>query len=167
MVCADEVETGVKADGAWTEQSGTVCAVLTADCLPVLLCDTKGTRVAAVHAGWRGLSDGVLDAALSQFIQDGYKPENLIAWLGPAIGAANYEVDQQVRKAFGASRAYDENAFRPARPGHWFLDICAAARAVLMSHGVQNISGGDLCTFSDERFYSYRHSKGCGRQATL
>ena len=144
-----------KGDAAFTRQAGTVCAVYTADCLPVLFADDAGTAVAVAHAGWRGLAAGVLEATADAMDV----PRNrLLAWLGPAIGPRVYEVGDEVRTAF---RGY-ESAFQPTRPGHWLLDLYAVAREKL--HGLKSISGGGFCTYSDrERFFSYRRERGTNR----
>ena len=144
---------------------GRVCAVLTADCLPLLLCDRAGTRVAAVHAGWRGLAAGVIEAAVERLGRPG--PE-LLAWLGPAIGPDAFEVGPEVRAAFVRSDPAAADAFVPARPGHWLADIYLLARLRLAALGVGLVSGGDYCTVSDpERFYSFRRDGVTGRMASL
>jgi YfiH family protein len=167
VVRADDVAGRIKADGAWTETPGVVCAVLTADCLPVLFCTQDGTRVAAAHAGWRGLCAGVLELTTDNFLQAGFAPDNILVWLGPAIGPVAYEVDAAVRDAFLVRGAALENCFAATRPGHWNFDLCAAARLILAGRGISHVSGGDMCTFNDQRFYSHRRDPGCGRQATL
>jgi len=156
---------GCEADGSYTDQAGTVCAVLTADCLPVLLCDRDGRELAAVHAGWRGLAGGVLEAALARFSAP---PEQLLAWLGPAIGPAAFEVGAEVRAAFLDEDPGAEAAFRPVRPGHWLADLYSLARRRLARCGVTAVYGGGLCTWQDAgRFYSYRREPVTGRMATL
>jgi YfiH family protein len=144
-----------KGDAAFTRKGRTVCAVYTADCLPVLFADDAGTAVAVAHAGWRGLAAGVLEATVEAM----EVPRNrLLAWLGPAIGPRVYEVGDEVRAVF---RGY-ESAFQPTRPGHWLLDLYAVAREKL--RGLKAISGGGLCTYSDrERFFSYRRDRGTNR----
>lgn len=156
------------ADAAITRVPGVVCAVLTADCLPVLFCNRAGTHVAAAHAGWRGLSGGVLEATVAALADAGAPADSLLAWLGPAIGPASYEVGADVRDAFLKSDPSAEAVFTANRPGHWLLDLYAAARARLRRAGVTAVTGGDLCTLSDrERFYSYRRDGVTGRQASL
>jgi hypothetical protein len=141
-----------KGDAAFTRKAGTVCAVYTADCLPVLFTDDAGTTVAVAHAGWRGLAAGVLEATVEAM---DVAPDRLIAWLGPAIGPRVYEVGEEVRAAL---RGY-ENAFQPTRPQHWLLDLYAVARQKL--GGLRSVSGGGLCTYSEaERFFSYRRDRG-------
>ena len=152
------------ADGAATARPGTVCAVLTADCLPVLLCDDAGGWAAAVHVGWRGLAADILAAAVAAYPGG---PERLLAWRGPAIGAEHYEVGADVRAALG-----DELAAAAWRPlgggGRGRLDLAAGAAWRLARLGVARCYGGGLCTFRDaERFYSRRRDGATGRQAAL
>ena len=167
VVHADSVTVPVEADAAWSASTAVVCAVLTADCLPVLFCTRDGQQVAAAHAGWRGLCAGVLEQTVNAFLRAGFAAADILVWLGPAIGAAAYEVDSAVRDAFIARDPELTECFSNTRPEHWSLDLYAAARALLAAQGVREISGGDLCTFSDARFYSYRRAAQCGRQATL
>lgn len=167
IVNADQVSVGATADASWSNQANTVCAILTADCLPVLFCDRAGSVVAAAHAGWRGLVAGVLENSLSIFFESGVAAEDIMVWLGPAIGPTAYEVDAPVREAFlGRSEGF-ATSFISTRPGHWNFDIYSAARIVLDAHGVNAVYGGDLCTLGDQRFYSYRRQNRCGRQAAL
>ncbi|HEX5314999.1 MAG TPA: peptidoglycan editing factor PgeF [Gammaproteobacteria bacterium] len=153
------------ADGAVSAEPGVVLAVLTADCLPVLLAARDASEVAIVHAGWRGLAAGVIESAVGAL---GAEPEDLCAWLGPAIGAAHYEVGEEVRAAFRGSAGAGE-AFAPSpRRGHWRCDLAALARARLRHAGVPVVLGGGFCTFADrERFYSYRRDGETGRMASL
>lgn len=158
--------TGCRADASLAMEPGQVCAVLTADCLPLLLCNRRGNRVAAVHAGWRGLAAGVVEAALDK-IQD--SPENLLCWLGPAIGPGKFEVGPEVREAFLTE---DNNAgagFRNAGDGeHWYADLYQLARRRLARRGVTAVYGGDRCTFSEPGcFFSFRRDGITGRMATL
>jgi polyphenol oxidase len=153
-----------EADAAVTRASDTVLAILTADCLPVLFCTEDGDGIALAHAGWRGLAAGVLEASVAELEGD---PSRVIAWLGPSIGAASYEVGEDVRQAF---LDHDQNtaaAFAQTRPGHWLCDLPALARMRLAAAGVTRISGGTFDTFSDARFYSYRRDPQCGRFASL
>ncbi len=154
-----------EADAAVARRPGTVCAVLVADCLPVLFAREDGGAVAAAHAGWRGLAAGVLEATLEAL---GARPESLLAWLGPAIGPRVYEVGDEVRDAFLARDAAAAAAFAPARPGHWLLDLYAAARGRLAARGLTRVYGGGLCVHTEhERFYSYRRERTTGRMAAL
>ena len=165
VVGADDWAPGAVADASWSGRPGPACAVLTADCLPVLFCARDGSRVAAAHAGWRGLAAGVLEATVAALDAD---PGALLAWLGPAIGPAAYEVDATVREAFVAGDAATATAFVATRPGHWLADLYALARRRLALAGVDAVYGGGLCTASDPaRFYSYRRDGVTGRMASL
>jgi YfiH family protein len=151
----------LEADAAFARTPGSVCAVQAADCMPVLFADEAGRTVAAAHAGWRGLAAGVLEATVDAM---DVAPQKVIAWLGPAIGPRVYEVGDEVRAAFRGH----ENAFKPARPGHWLLDLYAVARQKLESKGLRAISGGGFCTYSDrERFFSYRRERTSARMAAF
>jgi YfiH family protein len=153
------------ADGAVTGRADVVCAVLTADCLPVVLCDRAGLRVGVAHAGWRGLVQGVLPAAVAAL---GGQPADLVAWLGPAIGPAAYEVGAEVRDAFLALEPGADTWFAPNARGRWQADLYGLARAALAAAGVRSVHGGGLCTFTDaQRFFSHRREAPCGRMATL
>lgn len=158
-------EAGHVADGGFTEMAGTVCAVLTADCLPVFLCDRSGSRVAVVHAGWRGLVNGVLEAGVLALRTPG---EELLAWLGPAIGPESYEVGDDVRAEFMTASAEAESAFRLHAPGKWLADLYALARQRLNAIGVESVYGGSRCTFREpDLFFSYRRDGITGRMASL
>jgi len=160
-VTADEPE----ADAAITREPGVVLAILTADCLPVLLCADDGSEVAAAHAGWRGLSGGVIEACVYKMRTP---PERVLAWLGPAIGSMSYEVGDEVREAFLGQDVGAGAAFQPARPGHWLCDLYTLARLRLRAVGVTRIGGGGFDAFSDPRFYSYRRDGArSGRFASL
>jgi hypothetical protein len=154
-----------EADAAVAFDAGRVCAVLTADCLPVFLCDHAGGRVAVAHAGWRGLAGGVLEAAVAAL---GCAPGELLAWLGPAIGPGAYEVGGDVVAAFAARSGPDLSAaFRP-HGDRWLFDLYAAARIKLAHAGVRSVCGGGFCTHSDpQRFYSFRRDGVTGRMASL
>ncbi|MGH8354809.1 MAG: polyphenol oxidase family protein, partial [Pseudomonas sp.] len=132
---------------------------------PVLFCDRAGTRVAAAHAGWRGLAGGVLEATLDALA---LPPAELLVWLGPAIGPQAFEVGPEVRAAFVSSHADSAAAFRPSpNAGRWMADIYQLARIRLAARGVTAVYGGGLCTHSDPRFYSYRRAARTGRFASL
>lgn len=154
------------ADAAVARRAGVVCAVMTADCLPVILCDDAGSVVAAAHAGWRGLAEGVLEATVDRM---GVAPGQLRAWLGPAIGPEAFEVGDDVRGRFVSGDPDLGAAFRPTgAPGKWLADLYQLARSRLRGRGVERVWGGGMCTFSDaERFYSYRRDGVTGRFATL
>jgi YfiH family protein len=154
-----------EADAAWTDRPGVVCAVLTADCLPVVFADRAGSCVAAAHAGWRGLAAGVLEATVARLPA---APPDLLAWLGPAIGPAAFEVGGEVRAAFVDRDARAAGAFTPGAEGRWFADLHALARLRLAACGVTAVYGGGACTYSDAvRFFSYRRDGTTGRMATL
>lgn len=153
-----------RADASWSDTPGTVCAVMTADCLPVLFCNQAGSEVAAAHAGWRGLCDGVLEATLASFND---RPENIMAWLGPAIGPQAFEVGDDVRDAFIAKDSQAASAFRPVGE-KYFADIYQLARQRLTTAGVTKIYGGDRCTFTEkDDFFSYRRDRITGRMASF
>lgn len=141
-----------------------VLAILTADCLPILFCADDGSAVGAAHAGWRGLAGGVIEATVARL---GVPPSRLLAWLGPAIGAASYEVGDEVRAAFVDVDPQAAPAFAPTRPGHWRCDLYALARQRLAAAGVERVHGGGFDTFTDARFYSYRRERDTGRFASL
>ncbi|PHM55984.1 purine nucleoside phosphorylase YfiH [Xenorhabdus sp. KK7.4] len=153
-----------QADAVYTNQVGQVCAVMTADCLPVLFCSVEGDEVAAAHAGWRGLCAGVLENTVAQFTT---KPDMIQAWLGPAIGPEKFEVGREVMEAFLATDPNLEQAFTPY--GMKFLaNIYLLARLKLKSIGIKNVFGGAACTVSEEKtFFSYRRDGVTGRMATL
>lgn len=155
-------EAPPEADAAVARDAGRVCVVLTADCLPVLFCDTAGRVVAVAHAGWRGLLGGVLERTVEAMV---VPPGEVLAWLGPAIGPAAFEVGGEVREAFVAEDPRATTAFHPgAMPGKWWGDLPALARQRLERQGVVRIHGGGLCTFRDrERFFSFRRDGVTGR----
>jgi len=158
-------ESPAPADGAVTTRAGVVCAVLTADCLPVLLCDRAGRRVGVAHAGWRGLRDGVLPAAVAAL---GADPGQLVAWLGPAIGQAAYEVGADVRDAFVAASPAASRRFASNPRGRWQADLYGLARDALAGAGVLSVHGGGFCTSTEaDRFFSHRREAPCGRMAAL
>ena len=139
--------------------------MLTADCLPVLLCTRHGDRVAAAHAGWRGLAGGVLEATVAALAAP---PEHLLAWLGPCIGPARFEVGAEVRDAFLAADPGAGDAFRAHGPDHWLADLSHLAYRRLAASGVATIHGGGWCTAGDpERFFSYRRDGATGRMGTI
>jgi len=155
-----------RADAAIARRHGEICAVLTADCLPVLLCADDASEVAVAHGGWRGLAAGVVEACVRSFQAP---PARLLAWLGPAIGPRAFEVGPEVREAFADEDPACDEAFAPgAKPGKWLADLYALARRRLAAAGVTRVYGGGLCTYSDpDRFFSYRRDGRCGRMASL
>ena len=151
-----------KADASFSNNKDVVCVVMTADCLPVLMCSKDGTKIAAIHAGWRGLESGIISNTVAAL-----KTKELIVWLGAAIGAECFEVGDDVREAFLKKSADYSTAFK-AREKGWLADIYQLARIELAHLGITAIYGGEFCTMTDtERFYSYRREKQTGRMATL
>ena len=160
-----QVIDAAQADAAFVRTADSVCCVMTADCLPILLCDSKGTVVAAVHAGWRGLLHGVIEAAVSGMQ---VPPSELLAWLGPAIGPQAFEVGNEVRESFINAHGNAKQAFVPQPNGKWLADIYMLARQRLEASGVTEVYGGELCTYTDAtRFFSYRRDGVSGRMASL
>ncbi len=160
----------VEADAAYARKANTVCVTLTADCLPVLLCDEAGSIVAAVHAGWKGLLDGVIESTIKrmQLAMPNLASENLMAWLGPAIGPQAFEVGTEVREAFIAVDANAALAFKSIGNDKWLGNIYQLARQRLNTIGASKVYGGDLCTYFDEaRFFSYRRDNVTGRMASI
>jgi len=153
------------ADAAVTARAGRVAVVLTADCLPVLFCDSRGSRVAVAHAGWRGLAAGVLEGTVRAMRAD---PGDIVAWMGPAIGPGAFEVGPEVREAFVAIDARAGEAFRPHARGKFMADLYGLARQRLARAGVQSVHGGGFCTLSEaDRFFSYRREKASGRMGAF
>ncbi|MCB1977320.1 MAG: peptidoglycan editing factor PgeF [Nitrosomonas sp.] len=168
----------LRADAALSDNPGAVCAVMVADCLPVYLCDSAGSAVGIVHAGWRGLSAGIVEKSVAGMR---IEPERMMAWLGPAIGPAHFEVGDEVRAIFVDHDPYAAIAFKPASAAaqvqvqvesgsktKWYADIFQLARLRLQAAGVTRIYGGGICTYSDPaRFFSYRRDGVTGRMAAL
>lgn len=156
------------ADASVAQQANTVCAVMIADCLPVLFTNRAGTRVAGAHAGWRGLAGGVISNTVQTLRQAGDDPADLLAFIGPGIGPAAFEVGRDVYDAFTSVDAQTASAFAPHTPGKWLADIFTLARRALARAGVTQVYGGGLCTYADPvRFYSYRRDKLTGRMAAF
>lgn len=168
VVDASHAINAPEADASFATERGVVCATLTADCLPVLLCDAQGTVVAAAHAGWRGLADGILEQTVQAM--RGAGAQDILAWFGPAIGPGSFEVGNDVLEAFIARGENRRTAFAPlaGQHGKYLADIYQLARMTLNEVGVKRISGGGLCTVIDRhRFYSYRRDEVTGRMASL
>ncbi|MCD9118918.1 peptidoglycan editing factor PgeF [Pseudomonas bijieensis] len=164
VVEADPTQVAT-ADASWTDTPGIACASMTADCLPVLFCNRAGTRVAAAHAGWRGLANGVLEATLDSLA---VPADEILAWLGPAIGPQAFEVGPEVREAFIAQLPLASQAFAASpNAGKFLADIYQLARLRLAARGVTAVYGGGLCTVTDPRFFSYRRNPRTGRFASL
>jgi YfiH family protein len=163
VIDAAKSEALQQADASYTKEPGIICTVMTADCLPLLVCDTDGTCVAAIHAGWRGLLAGVI-ANTIQALQK----QNLMVWLGPAIGPECFEVGAEVRDVFVSKSASFISAFKEQEHDRWLADIYQLARTELSIVGIDKIYGGGFCTVTEQaRFYSYRRDKETGRMATL
>ena len=151
------------ADASFTKEPGIVCAVMTADCLPLLVCSSDGTKIAAIHAGWRGLLNGIIDNTLSAL-----QTTDLLIWLGPAIGPEQFEVGEEIRSLFMSRSMNYAPAFKQRTQGKWLADIYELARINLNMLGIEKIYGGHYCTVTDKKqFYSYRRDKITGRMATL
>lgn len=162
---ADNANCLVQADASVAHHRGAVCVVMTADCLPVLLCDEDGTVVGAAHAGWRGLCDGAIEATVKAM---GVAPHKLMAWFGPAISQRAFEVGEEVRAVFVAQDAQAGEAFVPGADGKWMADIYLLAQQRLNALGVTRIYGGEHCTYNDPaRFFSYRRDGVTGRMGAF
>ena len=162
---ADRASCQPQADACIARHRAAVCAVMTADCLPVLLCDAQGGVVGAAHAGWRGLCDGVIEATV---LAMGVAPQSLMAWLGPAISQENFEVGDEVRAAFVTVQPQAASAFIAGQSGKWFADIYALARLRLNALGITQIYGGGRCTYRERgQFFSYRRDGVTGRMGTF
>jgi len=160
VVDLDQPHPDFEGDAAITRTRMRVCAIRVADCMPVLFADEAGSVIGAAHAGWRGLSAGVIESTIGEMKVEANR---ILAWLGPAIGPKVYEVGDEVRAAFT-----EKEAFSPARPGHWLLDLYAVARQRLRVCGVERVFGGGECTYSDpRRFHSYRRDGTRARMAAL
>jgi YfiH family protein len=165
VVVHEGTATLPRADACVAFEPGRVCAVMTADCLPVVLADAAGTRVGVAHAGWRGLLAGVVEATIDRL---GSRPQDLQAWLGPAIGAGAFEVGAEVREAYASRSATLASAFTPNQRGRFQADLYSLARAVLAVAGVTAVLGGGWCTHTEaDRFFSFRRDGTTGRMATL
>lgn len=198
VVDAGSTVTGIDADGSYTIRSNVVSVIMTADCLPVLICNRQGNAVAAIHAGWRGLVNGILEQGVKKLLSAGRcQPEDLLVWLGPAIGPDMFEVGDEVRQAF-LDKAPDKSPGKtetakcfipsklhlfenktsplkislssktPSLKRKWLADIYQLARIRLLHVGVENFSGGTYCTYKEsDQFYSYRRDGKTGRMASL
>jgi YfiH family protein len=157
--------TAHRADAAVTRRAGPVCVIQVADCMPVLFASRDGTAIGAAHAGWRGLANGVLEATITAMAQS---PEDLVAWLGPAISQPHFEVGNEVRESFIAHDPAAAAAFQPNSRNRWQCDLYTLARQRLTARGLRHISGGTHCTYAEkDRFFSYRRDGRCGRMAAL
>ena len=161
----DHNPTSRNADASITQQSNIACVVLTADCLPILICNQAGTEIAAIHAGWRGLAQGIIENTIRALSSE---PDELLIWLGPAISQAAFEIDEEVRQAFVTSNAKASYAFENSTLHKYHADLYLLARQRLMQLGIQLIYGGNFCTYrQNDLFYSYRRQTRTGRMASL
>ncbi|WP_417542794.1 peptidoglycan editing factor PgeF [Methylophaga thalassica] len=165
VINSQDWQEGIEADAIYSNQTNHVCAIMTADCLPLLLSNASGTEIAAVHAGWRGLADGIIEKTLAQFDA---AAEHIYAWLGPAIGPEKFEVGLDVYEAFLSHDPMAEVAFQQSDDSHFLADIYQLARLRLRQHGVSQLFGGNYCTMTDaSRFFSYRRDGETGRMVSL
>ncbi|MDN7125067.1 peptidoglycan editing factor PgeF [Pseudidiomarina sp. 1APP75-32.1] len=165
VVVAEESSVlGSRADAIWASAADSCCAVLTADCLPILLCSEDGAIIAAIHAGWRGLAQGIIGTTLAQLPQ---RTECFRAYIGPAISQPHFEVGDEVRQAFSRLGIVDSSTFHPHRSGKWLANLPLLAERLLLGHGVKEVTQSHLCTYSDARFFSHRRDPSSGRIATL
>lgn len=154
------------ADAAYTAHTNRICVIFTADCLPILICNKQGSKIAAIHAGWRGLAGGIVENTLSALNE---RAEDLLVWLGPAIGPQRFEVGMDVYDAFVNKHSTSASAFTPLANGKWLADLYTLAKIRLKLYGVEQIFGGHFCTYSQQDlFFSYRREQGqTGRMASL
>ncbi len=167
VICVDDLAAGqsVQADASISSKQGVVCVVMTADCLPVFICNNAGTEIAVAHAGWRGLHAGIITNTVKAMNSS---VDELLVSLGPAIGAKVFEVGEDVFNTFVEKNSANKSAFVATKKGHYLCDIYQLARIELQSIGVEKIAGGDHCTYREEhRFYSYRRQQKTGRMASL
>ena len=155
----------LEADAFVVRKPRIACAIQVADCMPVVLTTRSADVIGIAHAGWRGLAKGVVESTLRAMHSS---PQDVLAWLGPAIGPRVYEVGNEVREAFLAADSEAQSAFTPTRPGHWLLDLYAIARQRLARAGVASVHGGSFCTYTErERFFSFRRDRTTERMAAL
>jgi hypothetical protein len=165
IVEASVENRGAEADASYASGTQRVCAILTADCVPILLCNRAGTEVAAAHGGWRGLVGGVIPATIAALSSP---PGELMAWLGPAISAKNYRIGEEVYAAISACADNPDAVLEPVGPQQWHADLYGLARQILAAQGVTQVYGGEFCTYAQpDRFYSYRRDGDTGRMASV
>lgn len=153
------------ADACYTQQPGKVCVVMSADCLPILMCNQSGTEIAAIHAGWRGMAKGIIEKTLQQLTTPA---EQLLVWFGPAISIQHYEVGPEVKQPFMQNNLDVTHCFKPGNGDRCYASLTELAKTTLQQAGIKTIYGGDYCTFEDaDLFYSYRRDGITGRQASL
>lgn len=160
-----EKESNRDADAATTQSTELPLVILTADCLPITLCNRQGTEIAAIHAGWRGLYNGIIENTLAKMKSD---PNDLLAWIGPAISQEHYETSEEVYHSFTSKYSPSKIAFKPSTENKWFANLPLIAELVLNSLGVKDVCQSNLCTYKlKNEFYSYRRTSQTGRIATL
>lgn len=165
VIESDDWHPGIAADGCTTHKPGIVCAILTADCLPLLLCDEQSRQIAAIHVGWRGLCQNIVDSAISRFSSD---HDKILAWTGPHIHQQYYEVGEDVRTACLQACPGVDHAFVRNKKGHWLASLETLVHHQLMNKGISMIFSSNRCTFAQEdNFFSYRRNKVTGRMASL
>ncbi|MEL7312784.1 MAG: peptidoglycan editing factor PgeF [Pseudomonadota bacterium] len=165
VIHADDWKPGVEADAIVSDKPQQPLVIMTADCLPILLASRQGSEVAAIHAGWRGLADGVVANTVAMLQTP---PQDLVAWIGPSISQPNYEVDETVRDAFVANDHRATNCFLPNARGRWFADLKTLAVIALRSASVRRVTDANLCTYQlADRFFSHRREAPCGRMASV
>ncbi len=165
VIHSNDWHSSIEADACFTDQANHVCVIMTADCLPLLVCNQQGTEVAAIHAGWRGLANGIIANTLSKFSD---KPTELLVWLGPAIGPKAFEVGQDVFDIFTQRDPQSALAFESTEADHYLADIYLLAKQQLSEFAITQVYGGDRCTFNEpDRFFSYRRDGETGRMASM
>lgn len=165
VINSTEWQQDIEADAMISTIHNHICTIMTADCLPILLCNTQGDIIAALHAGWRGLAAGILENTINKF---GDEPKNLMVWLGPAIGPTQFEVGEDVYKVFTTHSPQAQNAFQQTDASHYLANIYCLAKQRLNALGVKQIFGGDFCTVTEQqRFFSYRRDGITGRMASM
>lgn len=168
VIDADALVDTPQADACFAKQRQTVCAILVADCLPILFCDRAGTLVATAHAGWRGLAAGVIDNTVAAMTRTGVKARDVLAWIGPGIGPTAFEVGDDVYHAYTQQDPGAVEAFQRHGPGKWLANLPLLARRALARSHVTHVYGNDLCTYTQsERFYSYRRDQMTGRMGAF
>ena len=165
IVEPDNSTDNIKADGVYTRKEDLICVILTADCLPLLLCDRSGSEIAAIHIGWRGLGKNIIKIAVNKFTCDSRR---ILAWLGPCIETVHYEIDHNVYNWINSTLPGNEKFFTVTRKGHWLMDLCGIITRELKLLGIIHIHHSDYCTFSGAtRFYSHRREGVTGRMASM
>lgn len=167
VVSSLDANQATEADAVFSDKEKHVCAILTADCLPIFICDSQARKVAAIHAGWRGLACGVINETLKHFQQ--FNPTDLLVWLGPAIGPLKFEVGEDVYNQFTQIDSKYKADFLATQHNKWLANLYSLAKKQFQQHNIQQIYGGNYCTHTDsDRFFSYRRDSGdTGRMASI